>query len=288
MGEQSKKHIKAVVDGINKFFLSTLPFSQTKGPFSTAELEGMFNEANWCQQVGGKQEKRKELSALEDRWPLCQAPKVLFLALCDNMRVNYESLEKAGQMLDRSSVPDMESSLCARQRNHFREVFLAAGEVSRLGDGWVILQAYNLLLEISRWEGRGESRLTRMLEEKPETLVATFLVDQREEVRMAQDRVADLVIRKGNLLKLHHTCNNDLLARVCSQAEGRQVILKLTSRAMESVNGVVLLGEVIINLVSNPLNTEPRLLLEGLEEALTSHSKFLKSELLNYLSVRLR
>ena len=127
-----------------------------------------------------------------------------------------------------------------------------------------------------------------MLEEKPETLVATFLVDKREEVRMAQDRVADLVIRKGNLLRLHHTCNNDLLARVCSQAEGRQVILKLTSRAMESVNGVVLLGEVIINLVSNPLNTEPRLLLEGLEEALTSHSKFLKSELLNYLSVRLR
>ena len=130
--------------------------------------------------------------------------------------------------------------------------------------------------------------MTRMLEEKPETLVATFLVDQREEVRMAQDRVADLVIRKGNLLKLHNTCNNDLLARVCSQAEGRQVILKLTSRAMESVNGVVLLGEVIINLVSNPLNTEPRLLLEGLEEALTSHSKFVKSELLNYLSVRLR
>ena len=127
-----------------------------------------------------------------------------------------------------------------------------------------------------------------MLEEKPETLVATFLVDQREEVRMAQDRVADLVIRKGNLLKLHNACNNDLLARVCSQAEGRQVILKLTSRAMESVNGVVSLGEVIINLVSNPLNTEPRLLLEGLEEALTSHSKFLKSELLNYLSVRLR
>ena len=27
--------------------------------------------------------------------------QVLFLALCDNMRVNYESLEKAGQMLDR-------------------------------------------------------------------------------------------------------------------------------------------------------------------------------------------
>ena len=26
MGEQSQKHIKAVVDGINKFFLSTLPF----------------------------------------------------------------------------------------------------------------------------------------------------------------------------------------------------------------------------------------------------------------------
>ena len=72
-----------------------------------------------------------------------------------------------------------------------------------------------------------------MLEEKPETLVATFLVDQREEVRMAQDRVADLVIRKGNLLKLHNTCNNDLLARVCSQAEGRQVILKLTSRASQ-------------------------------------------------------
>ena len=26
---------------------------------------------------------------------------MLFLALCDNMRVNYGSLEKAGQMLDR-------------------------------------------------------------------------------------------------------------------------------------------------------------------------------------------
>ena len=43
----------------------------------------------------------------------------------------------------------------------------------------------------------------RMLEEKPEKLVAVLLVEQREEVRMAKDRVADLVIRKGNLLKFH-------------------------------------------------------------------------------------
>ena len=29
----------------------------------------------------------------------------------------------------RSTVPDLESSLCARQRNHLREVFMAASEV---------------------------------------------------------------------------------------------------------------------------------------------------------------
>ena len=75
---------------------------------------------------------------------------MLFLALCDNVRVNSESLETARQLFDRlsnyeslgsciddiwlplvsrSMVPDLESSLCARQRNHLREVFMAASEV---------------------------------------------------------------------------------------------------------------------------------------------------------------
>jgi len=161
--------IKAVINGVNKFFLTTLPFSQNKGPFTTAELEGMFKEADWCHQMSGKQGRQwRELCSLEDRWPLSQAPKVLFLALCDNVRVNSESLEKARQLLDRSKVPDLESSLCVRQRNHLREVFMAATEVSRVGDGWIVLQAYNMLVEITRWEGRGEARLMRMLEEKPE------------------------------------------------------------------------------------------------------------------------
>ena len=75
---------------------------------------------------------------------------MLFLALCDNVRVNSESLETARQLFDRllnceslgsciddiwlplvsrSMVPDLESSLCALQRNHLREVFMAASEV---------------------------------------------------------------------------------------------------------------------------------------------------------------
>ena len=61
-------------------------------------------------------------------------------------------------------MPDLESSLCVRQRNHLREVFVAASEVrlskyvqivqdvkvSRVGDGWIVLQAYNMLVEITR------------------------------------------------------------------------------------------------------------------------------------------
>ena len=69
-------------------------YSQNKGPFTTAELEGMFKEVNphnpqfhprhstlqayWCQEMSGKQGKQwRELCSLEDRWPLSQAPKVL-------------------------------------------------------------------------------------------------------------------------------------------------------------------------------------------------------------------
>jgi len=281
--------IKAVINGVNKFFLTTLPFSQNKGPFTTAELEGMFKEADWCHQMSGKQGRQwRELCSLEDRWPLSQAPKVLFLALCDNVRVNSESLEKARQLLDRSKVPDLESSLCVRQRNHLREVFMAATEVSRAGDGWIVLQAYNMLVEITRWEGRGEARLTRMLEEKPEKLLAALLVDQREDVRMAKDRVVDLVIRKGNLVRLHGSCDHDLLARICNSAEGTQIILRLVARALDSVNSVAAVGEVIVSLVTNQLSLEPGLLLEKLEEALSTHSNFVKAELLNFLTVRLK
>jgi len=239
--------------------------------------------------MAGKQGREwRELCSLEDRWPLCQASKVLFLALCDNVRVNSESLETARQLFDRSLVPDLESSLCARQRNHLREVFMAASEVSRMGDGWIVLQAYNMLVEITRWEGRGEARLVRMLEEKPEKLVAALLVEQREEVRMAKDRVVDLLIRKGNLVKLNRTCDPDLLARAGNLTEGRQVILKLVARALDSVNNVADVGEAILSLVTNPHSFEPGLLIEGLEEALSSHSNFVKAELLNFLAVRLK
>jgi len=289
MEERSKQGIKAAINGVNKFFLSTLPFSQNKGPFTTAELEGMFKEADWCQQMAGRQGREwRQLSSLEEKWPLFQAPKVLFLALCDNVRVNSENLEKARQLLDRSVVPDLESSLCVRQRNHLREVFMAASEVSRAGDGWIELQAYNMLVEISRWEGRGEARLVRMLEEKPEKLLAVLLVEQREEVRMAKDRVADLVLRKGNLVKFHGSCDHDLLARVCNLTEGRQIFLKLVARGLDSVNNVAAVGEVIVSLVTNPHNLEPGLLLEELEEALSTHSSFLRAELLNFLAVRLK
>ena len=128
----------------------------------------------------------------------------------------------------------------------------------------------------------------RMLEEKPEKLVAVLLVEQREEVRMAKDRVADLVIRKGNLLKFHGSCAHDLLARVCNLTEGRRIILRLVARGLDSVTSVATVGEVIVSLVTNPHSLEPGLLLEELEETLSTHSNFLKAEMLNFLTVKLK
>ena len=128
----------------------------------------------------------------------------------------------------------------------------------------------------------------RMLEEKPEKLVAVLLVEQREEVRMAKDRVADLVIRKGNLLKFHESCAHDLLARVCNLTEGRRIILRLVAKGLDSVTSVATVGEVIVSLVTNPHSLEPGLLLEELEETLSTHSNFLKAEMLNFLTVRLK
>ena len=128
----------------------------------------------------------------------------------------------------------------------------------------------------------------RMLEEKPEKLVAALLVEQREEVRMAKDRVADLVLRKGILVKFHGSCDHDLLARVCNLTEGRQIFLKLVARGLDAVNNVAGVGEVIVSLVTNPHSLEPGLLLEELEEALSTHSNFLRAELLNFLAVRLK
>ena len=170
-----------------------------------------------------------------------------------------------------------------------------------MGEGWVVLQAYNLLVDITRfhlpiviisviinrWEGRGEARLLRMLEEKPEKLMAALLVEEKE-VRMAKERVEDLVVRKGNLLKIHRSCDHDLLARACNSVEGRQVILKLVAKALDSVNTVGPVGEVIASLVTNPHNLEPRLLMEELEGALSHCSHFVKSELLNFLIVKLK
>ena len=171
-----------------------------------------------------------------------------------------------------------------------------------MGEGWVVLQAYNLLVDITRfhlhiviiiviinrWEGRGEARLLRMLEEKPEKLMAALLVEEKEEVRMAKERVEDLVVRKGNLLKIQRSCDHDLLARACNSVGGRQVILKLVAKALDSVNTVGPVGEVIASLVTNPHNLEPRLLMEELEGALSHCSHFVKSELLNFLIVKLK
>ena len=153
--------------------------------------------------------------------------------------------------------------------------------------GFTAIQPHHSIFLLYRWEGRGEARLVRMLEEKPEKLVAALLVEQREEVRMAKDRVADLIIRKGNLVTFHASCDHALMARVCNTTEGRQIILRLVGRGLDSVNNVAAVGEAIVSLVTNPNSLEPGLLLEGLEEALSTQSHFVKAELLNFLAVRL-
>lgn len=284
-----------MVDRISRFFLYTLPSSQTKGPFPGPALEDMFREAMFCQEASNSlaQDMRRILQPLEAKWQLCQATKLLFVALCDNVRVNSASLEVARRLYD-GSTEDLETWLCAQQRGSLREVFMTASEAVKGSSNWPLLKSYLLLVDLQRMEigGRGQARvqakLNSLLKESPDKLLSSLLVEQ-EEVASSQGQVLALVSRGADLQTLL-LCDKDLLARVCV---AREEVLGLTMRILaQAVAGQPTMEEILqVCSVACPLASSPHLsptkVLDSLDSALTNHTAFVRAEILNILSAKL-
>lgn len=282
-------NMEEMVDKVSRFFLQTLPASRSKGPFSPRVLGSMFAEAQFCQDVSSKAKQyKKVVDSLEAKWPLFQASKVLFLGLCDNPRVNSASLDIARQLFDGSSTADLDTLLCTQQRNHLRDVFMAASQAIKPGPGWSLLKSYMLLIRMDPSQQDAEDRkLAKLLEEKPHMLLEALLIKE-EKVEWSQDRIMRLLSKRLNLAKLIK-CEISLLGRVCEENEAAlDIILKALVTALiedPSFEKVEQVGSVVVGLVTSGGCCNPLPILQKLDTSLPP--SFARAELLNWLTAKL-
>jgi len=280
-----------IIDKVSRFFLKTLPISKSNGPFSQRQIEDMFAEARFCQALSChlSPNYRPVLDILENKWMLCQAPKILFLTLCDNIRVNSDRIAVAQEIFDGGDTVDLESWLCRRQRDNTREVFLAATRTLKPGPGWAVLQSYLLLLDLSQDSGRLEARLNKLVKERPDKLVKCLLVED-EQVACVQNTVAMVMATQLDLDTVAR-CDVHLLSRLC---QNRQEIWGGIVRAVEhdigekcSLETAHKVADLLAALLSSPECLTPLPRLESLDTALREIPHVVKQEILRRLTVNL-
>jgi len=284
--------LEEIIDKVSRFFLQTLPYSKSNGPFSQRQIEDMFAEARFCQALSChlSPNYRPVLDILENKWMLCQAPKILFLTLCDNIRVNSNVIAVAQGIFDGGGdTVDLESWLCRRQRDNTREVFLAATRTLKPGPGWAVLKSYLLLLDLSQDPGRLEARLNKLVKERPGTLVQCLLVED-EQVACVQNTVAMVMAAQLDLDTVAR-CDVHLLSRVC---QNRQEIWGGIVRAVQhdigencSLETAHKVADLLGALLSSPDCLTPLPRLESLDTALREIPHVVKQEILRRLTVNL-
>ena len=130
----------------------------------------------------------------------------------------------------------------------------------------------------TRWEGRGDSgeaKLVRMLEKKPDKLLAALLVEE-EEVAVARAKVLGLLSRRATLATLT-AADTSLLARACAaREEVVDMVVRVLTRELEGEKeGVVeRVGRVVVELVASPLYPHSSSLLTLLDTRLAKATAF--------------
>ena len=144
--------LEHLVEQVVYFFGITLPNSQVKGPFTRSELKLMFNRAHFCGDLINTHlpaSYTPTIEKLQNQYPLSIAPKMLLLALGENLRVNFKAMEVACRLHDRQEQ-DLDTSLYHCQRNYMRDQFLSVSQALRNTDKWQQLRSFLNLIEIDK------------------------------------------------------------------------------------------------------------------------------------------
>jgi len=297
-------HLEDLVDKVTKFFCRRLPNAREGGPFAKTKIASMFEEAGHCYKLLAEDTDlppvyRPVIDELVVQWPLYDAPRLLYLALADNIRVNREHLAFArGEHDSIHKHQDLELHLCDFQRNELREAFLEISNVAKQTTSWARFKAYVLLVDLhekfQRFPAyRFSEELTR-ISMKPagvDKLVASLTLENiSDDLRTTQAAVSRTLNRELKLEQIK-SCDVDILAlAIEARPEVANTVVRLVSENIEhscDVETIEDIAKFLANILTSKNFTNQASFLNRLD-LIFGQGSFAQSELLNFLFVFLK
>jgi len=297
-----------LVERVTAFFCKVLPTSRLNIPPTKLAISKAFDEAEYCYQVASPDKLpaacRPVLDELKMKWPMWQAPKLLLLALADNVRINSSLMILARQNFDKITSEndkwtedqiDLDSWVFVQQRNLIREQFVACGsllkEASKENDvnsDWQQLKSFICLSELaSRGNERMEVDMNKLITSGRLDKLIRGLLIKEPQLSIVQNWL--LVTLQNKLdIKMLLEIDPKLLALVCiERKEMVGIIAKLVWRTTEGNDQGTL--QVVGQMVAKVLqaSADPNIILDKLEEQFRIDS-YGKSEIINIIAAYLR
>jgi len=278
-----------MVDKVTEFFLHTLTYSRVRGPFTTSQLQDMFEAAHFCENVASGKlpaSYQQTVQYLQQQFPLPAASHQLLLSLGDNIRVNREAMDTARKLHDRQTA-DLDTWLYCRQRNQVRNQFLMATEAVKGTEEWERLRSYMCLVELANNDDRG---LSKLVMDKTDRMLGTLLVQDLQFLRTQQKIIKSL----SNILNFDKLQVLDIkvLAKVMTERkEIVKIVVKVVTEVLTlthdgTLDRIESVAEVLSNIVKLMRNSALTDFLESLERNLICN-RFVREEFINSLVVKL-
>jgi len=296
-------NLKDLVETVTQFFCRRIPAAREGGPFNKPKITAMFDEARYCHKLTVNSDISAVYATVVEelvaQWPLYDAPKLLFLALADNIRVNREHLTFARSEYDSiNEYQDLELYLCDQQRNEFRETFLSISNVAKQSSNWVRFKAYILLAELH--EKRQRLPSDRFSDELERTMLRPGGVDKMvacltlenitDDVCTTQASVSRLLNRELNFEQITNCDVAVLASGIQTRPEIANTVVRLISEKVEQKCDVATLENVATftgNIITSSNFSDQAAFLNRLDSVF-SQGSFAQSEFMNLLVVFLK
>jgi len=299
--------LKELVDRVTRFFLRILPASKFSLPITQEAVKKAFMEAEFCFKVSSIHNSSSVygpvIGELEMQFPLAEAPKLLFLSLCDNIKLSSALLLYARQVFDKVTIgdtetvpetqkPDLESWLCEHQRGLLRDHWVKVNSLLRgqSGHAYASSKSYLWWSEMRiKSETEVVSKVVQVLNTgKLDKILHGFLFDNQE-----FESLKDLILRTfwDNLnLEQIFNCDVHLLSKVCEEnVDLLELLMKIIAvelRKGNSLKSVSDVGELLQSMLVDMNIKAGNNLLNILDKEFRN-DKFLQAELVNHLAVKL-
>jgi len=303
--------LEELVERVTNFFCKILPASKFSLPPTEEAVCKAFKEAEFCYQASSMHVSapayRPIIEELEIQYPLSQAPKMLFLSLCDNVKLSSAFLKFGRQVFDRVSAgqleaiaedsetelqPDLESWLCENQRARLREQWVKVNSVLRSSSSW----GWGASKSHLWWSGMAL---------RPESDISVQLIKALNEGRLdkilhgllLQDTTFDVIKLLGmrvlrTNLKMRHLskCEIPLLSKVCDEKlDFVEVLVTCISNDIKAHTTTAPFNlEETVNFLQSLLKsveTHTAVTILNLLEKELRYEKYWKAELINSLVV---